>query len=154
MRVGEVRPLTDGEAALALEVFHGALDPSSVRIVCTPALFRPFVPGRLFRRDWIIYPQPRALRDYAVAPLGPMAVFVHELTHVWQAQSGVWLPWAKLRAGDGPRAYAYELGGRAFAQLNIEQQAMAVEHAFRLSRGGSAPHPREAYAGLFPFERV
>ena len=30
--------------------------------------------------------------------------------------------------------------------LNIEQQAMVVEDAFRLSRGGVAPHPQALYA--------
>ena len=29
---------------------------------------------------------------------------------------------------------------------------MAVEHAFRLSRGGGAPYGREVYASALPFE--
>ncbi len=30
--------------------------------------------------------------------------------------------------------------------MNIQQQAMVVEDAFRLSRGGEAPHPAGLYA--------
>jgi hypothetical protein len=32
--------------------------------------------------------------------------------------------------------------------MNIEQQAMVVEDAFRLSRGGHAPHAPELYAAI------
>lgn len=74
-------------------------------------------------------------------------MFVHELTHVWQAQRGVSLLIAKLRAGDSAAAYAYDLErGPGFAALNIEQQAVVVEDAFRLSRGGTAPHDARLYA--------
>jgi hypothetical protein len=76
-------------------------------------------------------------------------VMVHELTHVWQAQTGVNLALAKLRAGDGPEAYHYEPGfGLRFSDLNIEQQAMAVQHAFLASRGASTPFAPEAHAAL------
>jgi hypothetical protein len=77
------------------------------------------------------------------------AVFVHELTHVWQAQTGVWLPWAKLRAGDSQMSYAYDLAaGPGFAALNIEQQAMVVQHAFLASRGVQTPFPAGLYAEI------
>ena len=96
----------------------------------------------------------RALRaDFASpdTPLSVKAVFVHELTHIWQAQNGVSLLLGKLRAGDGPASYAYDLaGGAAFADLNIEQQAMVVQHAFVLRHGGQAPFPAEAYAAVLP----
>ena len=54
---------------------------------------------------------------------------------------------AKLRAGDSAASYAYDLTrGPEYPRLNIEQQAMVVEDAFRLSRGGAAPHPAAFYA--------
>ena len=73
-------------------------------------------------------------------------MFVHELTHVWQAQNGVSLLLAKIKAGDSAGSYAYDLEGAEFPQMNIEQQAMVVEHAFLASRGGKAPHLAQAYA--------
>jgi hypothetical protein len=134
-------------------VFGGALKPDRIRILAHPAPWpdRPFVPGWVFGRLWMVYTAASALADFSVGSLSRQAVFVHELVHVWQAQQGVLLPLAKLRAGDSRASYAYALGSRPFAALNIEQQAMVVEHAFRLSRGGRAPYPAEAYAEALPF---
>jgi ribosomal protein S18 acetylase RimI-like enzyme len=54
---------------------------------------------------------------------------------------------AKLKAGDSAAAYAYDLSVKPdFRRLNIEQQAMVVEHAFLASRGARAPHPAALYA--------
>ena len=65
---------------------------------------------------------------------------IHELVHVWQAQTGVNLLTAKLRAGDSAASYRYPIDRRLrLGRLNIEQQAMMVEHRFRLSRGGTVP---------------
>ncbi len=145
MRPGGLRTLTSGEAALAWELFGGGLDPEPVRIFAIPLWRRAFVPfGRL-----IVWPAAQAHADFARAPLPLQGVFVHELTHVWQAQSGVNLLTAKLRAGDGPGAYAYDLSKTCdFSSLNIEQQAMVFQHAFLAARGGFAPHEGEAYARI------
>lgn len=137
------RRLTAGERALAGEVFGEALDAARVRILALPLWPRAFVAGARL----MVWPAAGAWADFAAAPAPLQAVFVHELTHVWQAQSGVFLPLAKLRAGDGAAAYAYDLGdGQAFAARNIEQQAMIVQHAFLSARGHAAPHPAELYA--------
>ena len=143
MKPFAVRRLTPGERALAAEVFGGGLDAARVRILALPVWNRAFVAGP----GLIVWPAASAPRDFADAPLRRQAVFVHELTHVWQAQNGVLLLLAKLKAGDSARAYAYDLErGPEFARLNIEQQAMVVEHAFLASRGGPTPHPAKLYA--------
>lgn len=150
-RRGRWRRLTAGEAALAHEMFGDGLDPGRVRLFAQPLPWpvRAFVAGPRL----IVWPWRSALADFAAAgvPLSVQAVFVHELTHVWQAQNGVNLALAKLRAGDGARAYDYDLvGGPAFERMNIEQQAMVVQHAFVASRGGPAPYPADLYAGISP----
>lgn len=147
------RPLTAGERALAAAVFGTALDPGPVRLLAAGwPLTRAFVPGRWLGRDWIVWPAAGLPPDIAAASLKPQATLVHELVHVWQAQQGVLLPWAKLRAGDGSKAYRYPTdGGCAWGGLNIEQQAMVVEHAFRLSRGGRAPAAAAFYRAVAPF---
>jgi hypothetical protein len=148
-RRGRWRPLTAGEAALGAELFGDQLNPGIVRLFAQPLSWpvRAFVAGPRL----IVWPWRAALADFSAAdaPLAVQAVFVHELTHVWQAQNGVNLLLAKLRAGDGRRAYDYDLtGGPDFAQLNIEQQAMVVQHAFTARRGGRTPYSAEVYAGL------
>ena len=149
------RALTPGERALAAEVFGEALDPEPVRLLAAPWPFeRAFVPGTWFGRQWIVWPRRSLPADFAAAPLGLQAVLVHELVHVWQAQQGVDLLAGKLRAGDHPAAYAYPVSdGCAWCDLNIEQQAMLVEHRFRLSRGGSVPADDAFYARVSPFDR-
>lgn len=90
-----------------------------------------------------------AWRDFTEAPLAVLAVFVHELVHVWQAQNGVNLILAKLRAGDRAQSYAYDLSdNRDFPMLNIEQQAMIVQDAFTAARGGPAPYESQAYSAI------
>lgn len=139
------RRLTAGERALAVEMFGSGLDAARVRILAIPVWNRAFVAGP----RWIVWPAATLPRDFAApeVPLGVQAVFVHELTHVWQAQRGVSLVLGKIKAGDSVRSYHYDLrGDRTFDAMNIEQQAMVVEHAFLASRGGETPHPARLYA--------
>lgn len=138
-----IRRLTPGERALASEVFGAGLDSRRVRILALPAWSRAFVAGP----QLIVWPARGAWTDFATAPLAAQATFVHELTHVWQAQRGVRLLLAKIKAGDSDAAYAYDLTGeRSFSEMNIEQQAMVVEHAFLAARGAAVQHPPELYA--------
>jgi hypothetical protein len=142
-----LRRLTEGERALAAEVFGTALQAARVRILALPLWSRAFVAGP----GLMVWPARSAPRDFSApsTPLGVQAVFVHELTHVWQAQRGVVLLLAKLRAGDRAETYAYDLAaGPGFEAMNIEQQAMVVEHAFLAARGGQTPHPAADYAAL------
>lgn len=134
------RPLTAGEIALAREMFGEALDCAPVRLWAQPFGFpRIFVAGRWFGRDWIIWPKAQLLDDYAApgVPVAQAATLVHELAHVWQAQTGVNLALAKLKAGDSPDSYSYEITpATRWSDLNIEQQARAVEDEFRRRRNG------------------
>ena len=143
MRPLTLRRLTAGERGLAAEMFGAGLDAARVRILAIPLWKRAFVAGP----GLIVWPAAGAARDFAAAPLRQQALFVHELTHVWQAQHGISLLLAKLKAGDSPASYAYELTGDAdFTRLNIEQQAMVVEHAFLAARGARTPYPGDLYA--------
>lgn len=139
------RALTDGERRMSDAVFGDALDCDRVRILSLPVWRRPFVPGGRL----IVWPAATAVADFSTASLAVRAVLIHELVHVWQAQAGVFLPFAKLRAGDGPAAYVYDLtDGRSFAALNIEQQAMVIQHAYTVRHGGPAPFQAAAYSRI------
>ena len=145
MKPLSLRRLTEGEAALGHEVFGRRLEPRPIRILSQPLWPRAFAAGSRL----MVFPQTAAAADFSQAPLGLQGLFVHELTHVWQAQQGVGLLWAKIRCGDGPAAYAYDLmSGHSFGDLNIEQQAMVVQHAFLASRRVAAPFPALAYGAF------
>ena len=148
------RPLTDREIALACGVFGGAIDPGPVRIH-----HRRWFP--LHPRDAIMapdghlwcHPQGRLWRAcYASAPVAMQALFVHELVHVWQAQTrGRWyLPLMRHPFC----SYRYALRpGRPFARYGIEQQAEIVADAFLLARGVAKPNgpDLEDYRAVIPF---
>ena len=145
MRPLALRPLSAAERALAAEVFGAGLDVGPIRILALPFWRRAFVAGP----GLMVWPVAEAAADFAAAPLRLQATFIHELAHVWQAQNGVFLPLAKLRAGDSAAAYAYDLvAGPPFAALNIEQQASVVEHAFLASRGATTPFAPGLYAEI------
>lgn len=150
-----IRALTEGERALAAEVFADDLKLDDIRILPAPwPLTRAFVPGRWFGRDWIVWPRRTLVDDIAAADLNRQATLIHELVHVWQAQQGVNLLTGKLRAGDGKAAYVYAVSDDcSWAGLNIEQQAMMVEHRFRLSRGATVPADRAFYDRVCPIGR-
>lgn len=150
-----MRPLTSGEAALARDVFGDDLRLEHIRFLPAPwPLTRAFVPGRWFGSDWIVWPRRTLPDDASAASLRTQAIFIHELVHVWQAQQGLNLLTSKLRAGDGPGAYAYPLDdGCEWGRLNIEQQAMIVEHRFLLSRGGRVPADQAFYDRVCPLAR-
>jgi hypothetical protein len=145
MKPLRLRRLTAAERALGEEMFGDGLDAGRVRLLALPVWNRAFVAGPAL----MIWPAAEALEDFGAASVGVQAIFVHELTHVWQAQHGVRLLLAKLKAGDSDAAYAYDLaGGPDFAHLNIEQQAMVVEHAFLATRGAATPCDPELYENM------
>jgi hypothetical protein len=145
MRPGDIRTLTPGERALTREVFAGAIDLARLRLFAIPLWRRAFVPNG----GWIVWPGHAAPQDFAAVPLGDQAVFVHELTHVWQAQCGVNLILGKVRAGDGAQAYDYDLSETGdFRSLNIEQQAMVVQDAFLAARGVRMAYESAAYSAI------
>lgn len=150
-----IRALTEGEKALAIEALGANVRLETVRFFPTPWPFnRAFVPGRWFGREWIAWPAAQLLPDYAAAPLRLQAVFVHEMVHIWQAQNGVNLLTGKLRAGDSQASYRYPISDDCLWDgLNIEQQAMVVEHRFRLSRGERMPADGSFYDRVCPLRR-
>lgn len=147
-----IRALTPGEAVLAKDAFGDALRCETIRFLSSLwPLDRAFVPGRWFGREWIVWPGRTLPPDISTAPLKLQATFIHEMTHVWQAQQGVNLLTGKLKAGDSIASYEYPVGmDCTWAGLNIEQQAMVVEHRFRLGRGGTVPAGPEFYDRVCP----
>ena len=151
-----MRGLTSGERRLARLALGDAVRLDSVRLIGSPWPFdRAFVPGTVMGRDWVVWPARSLPADISVAPMAVQATLIHELVHVWQAQGGVNLLIAKLKAGDGSAAYGYVADDDCrWDGLNIEQQAMAVEHRFRRSRGQTTPGDDAFYARICPFEAV
>ena len=84
------RPLTAGEIELARSVFGDAIDYSQVRLV--RGKWWPFQPRNAAMAPMgNIYFHPDGggwSDDFSTEPLGRQGFFIHEMTHVWQAQKG------------------------------------------------------------------
>jgi hypothetical protein len=150
------RPLTGGEVALARSVFGDAIDYQRVRIV--RGRWWPLQPrNTAMAPDGNIYfhlEGPHWSPDFAPEPLHRQGLFIHEMTHVWQAQKGG--RWYLPLIRHPFCRYRYRLvPGRSFRRYGIEQQAEIVRHIFLLRRGGPAPGapPLAALEALIPFAR-
>ncbi|WP_380878242.1 hypothetical protein ACFB49_16200 [Sphingomonas sp. DBB INV C78] len=134
----ESRPLSAGEQALAASMFGGAIDYDRVRL--HRRKWWPLQPrGVVMAPDGHIWFHPQSpywWADFSVAPLAAQGLFIHEMTHVWQAQTrGRW--WLPLMRHPFCR-YGYRIrDGWPLDRYGVEQQAEIVRHAFLLR----ADHP-------------
>src|SRR5574338_299319 len=147
----EKRAMTSGEIALARSMFGDSIDYSKVRMV--RGKWWPLHPRNAAMApmgDIWFHPEGGAWsEDFSQETLDRQGFFIHELTHVWQAQAKgrFYLP---LMRHPFCR-YDYRLRpGQAFDRYGLEQQAEIVRHAFLASRGAQVPRcpPRS----LLPFE--
>jgi hypothetical protein len=160
------RALTAGEIALARSVFGDAIDYAPVRIRARKwAFFQPrqivMAPmGHLhFHPDGGLYcddfscPPASGVGDDDGDRLRTQGLFLHEMTHVWQAQKrGRWY----LVLMRHPFAtYSYSLKpGWPLARYGLEQQAEIVRHYWLLTQGiciAGAPD-LAAYRAILPKE--
>ena len=130
------RPLTAGEIELARSMFGDAIDYGRVRII--RGKWWPLQPrGIVMAPTGNIHFHPTDQRwseDFSKTPLELQGLLIHELTHVWQAQTRgrFYLP---LMRHPFCR-YAYDLKpGWSFESYGLEQQAEIVRHAFLARRG-------------------
>lgn len=78
--------------------------------------------------------------------------FIHEMTHVWQAQRGG--KWYLPLMRHPFCRYGYDImPGRPFQRYGLEQQAEIVRHAFLMLKGArvEGKPPLHVYEELLPF---
>jgi hypothetical protein len=147
------RPLTLGETALAHLIFGDAIDYAAVRIV--NRRWFPFQPREtLMAPDGHIWIPPQSsawCEDFSSASLSMQGLFIHEMTHVWQAQRGG--RWYLPLMRHPFCRYAYVLRpNKPFRRYGIEQQAEIVRHAW-FARHGGGRNASELEA-ILPFRRA
>jgi hypothetical protein len=130
------RPLTMGEIELARSVFGDAIDYRRVRLVRRK--WWPFQPkGIVMAPTGNIHFHPDSplwSEDFSRERLSLQALFIHEMTHVWQAQTRGRFYLVLMRH---PFCrYSYQLvEGRPFDRYGLEQQAEMLRHRFLADRG-------------------
>ena len=149
-----VRSLTDGERALAAAMFGTAIDYDAVTV--RRGKWFPFQPrGTVMAPCGHIHIHPRSdlwRDDFAAAHVALQGLFLHEMTHVWQAQQRgkYYLP---LMRHPFCR-YSYSLKpGWALERYGLEQQAEIVRHTFLLRNRMQVPGapPLAAFQAILPF---
>jgi hypothetical protein len=128
------RALTPAERALSTSMFGTAIDLDKVRML--RRRWWPFQPRNVVmapRGHIHFHPEGNSYHTcFGTADLDDQALFIHEMVHVWQHQSGLSLI---LRRHPFCR-YNYEFEpGKPFARYGIEQQAEIARHVFLLRRG-------------------
>ncbi len=136
------RPLTTGEIALLKPIFRDGIDYTKVHVINNSFPLQPenvymtprghvYAPGDLWQSDF-------STRN--------RAVFVHEMTHVWQYANGMDLigqgvvEFTKYR-GQYEKAYPYELAPeRDLVEYGMEQQASIIEDYFVINVEHGGPH--------------
>ena len=131
------RHLTSGEREMARIVFGEAIDYAPVTV--NRRKWFPFQPPKyVMSPDGHIWVHPGApekwAEDYSTARAGLQELFIHEMTHVWQAQTkGRW--YLPLMRHPFCR-YDYQfVPGKPFEWYGLEQQAEIVAHTFLARRG-------------------
>jgi hypothetical protein len=147
------RALTAGEVALARSVFGDAIDYAPIRLEKRKwAFFQP--------RETVMAPtgtihfHPAGTRyraDFSCGDLDDQGLLIHELTHIWQSQCGIFLP---LRRHPFCRYHYAIRPGLPLHRYGIEQQAEIVRHTFVLRHGGfvRGALPLATYESILPFK--
>lgn len=152
--MGGERPLTQGECILVADVFGAAIECAPVRI--RRRRWFPFQPANVVMAPCgHLHFHPRSPLyhdDFASASPLLQGLFIHEMVHVWQAQTkGRWyLPLMRHPLC----RYDYTLKpGWPLGRYGIEQQAEIVRHAFLLKRGWRVPSAvsLDSYRAILPF---
>jgi hypothetical protein len=150
----KVRHLTQGERALVRAMFGDAIDCD--RVTIRRRKFYPLHPrNALMAPTGHIYAHPRSdlwSDDYSGESIGLQAMFIHELTHVWQAQTRGRFYLPLMRHPFCRYRYAFQ-PGKPFAHYGIEQQAEIVRHIFVLRQGRHVPDapPLQQLEAILPF---
>ncbi len=137
-RAKQSRNLTGAERILAASIFGTAIDYDEVRL--HRGKWWPFQPTKtLMAPDGAIWFHPEGpywCADFGDAQIKLQGLFLHEMTHIWQHQSGIYLP---LKRHPLCR-YDYTIQpGWTLNRYGLEQQAEIVRHVFLLRQGIAVP---------------
>lgn len=150
--MSSVRPLSEAEIALSRSVFGGAIDYAKVQVFNRK--WWPFQHRRVaMAPDGNLWFNPKGslyCDDFCERPIERQGLFIHEMTHVWQHQTGINLilkrhPFCRYDYAIKP--------GWTLKDYGLEQQAEIVRHTFMLRAGESVPGAPalKVYETILPF---
>ncbi|WHU82110.1 type IV secretion protein Rhs (plasmid) [Pantoea agglomerans pv. betae] len=133
---GSQRLLTPGEIALAKSIFGNSI--VYPRVWIHHASYFPFKlqgrntamspNGELYFRDWYC-------ENFSIQSFQFQHLFIHEMSHVWQYQRGIWVRMRGLVSGFVSYEYSFE-DNKNLLDYRLEQQAQIIADYFLLSKFG------------------
>jgi len=136
----ESRALTEGEIAMSRTVFGDAIDYSQVRMIRRK--WWPLQPrNTIMAPSGNLHFHPKGNEwsdDFSKEPIPLQGLFIHEMTHVWQAQRRGRFYLVLMRHPFCRYDYAVRAGW-PLERYGLEQQAEIVSHAFLMRRGMGVP---------------
>lgn len=130
------RSLTAGEQRLILSEFGNQVDTSRVTIKHKPHIFRN-TRARVLG-DTITFSNDSYLSDFSTGTAAERALFVHEITHIWQRHGSQTLPIVRAAIEQLRRdTYSYSLDpSRSLESYRMEQQAQIVQDFYFMRQIG------------------
>jgi hypothetical protein len=132
------RPLTQGEIELSRSMFGDAIDYGAVKLV--RGKWWPFQPkGIVMAPTGNIHFHPNSplwSEDFCKERLSLQGLFIHEMTHVWQAQTRGRFYLVMMRHPFCRYGYRM-IEGRRFDRYGLEQQAEMVRDCFLAGCGNA-----------------
>jgi hypothetical protein len=140
-----VRGLTAGELNQARWMFGDTVNFTIVQIHRGKYAFWQPDNTAMAPNGHVYFPAPIYHADFSINA-STMWLLIHELTHVWQVQSGVWLKFRRVVLEGGVYDYGQLSPTRELQSYTVEQQGSIVADWFRLRHRLGAHHGSGALA--------
>jgi hypothetical protein len=125
-----VRELTSGELREARWIYRASINFATVRIHRGKWAFWQPDNTAMAPNGHVYFPAPIYRADFS-ATADSMSFLIHELGHIWQTQSGVWLKLNRMLQG-GVYDYGALAADADLKSFKIEQQASIIADWYRL----------------------
>ncbi|MBN9928503.1 type IV secretion protein Rhs [Pantoea agglomerans] len=132
-----LRLLTSGEKNLAQTVFGSSIQWNKVWVHCESYL--PFgLQGKfvgMTPNGEMYFRKETYLKDFSLSSKSNQHFFMHEMTHVWQHQHGMWVRTRGVFSWASNYKYTID-PNKSLSKYSMEQQAQIIADYFLLKRYG------------------
>lgn len=132
------RRIGPNELSEARAIFRSAINYSNFWII--RGRYFIFQPENVaMAPDGNIYFPPKIYRDDFTITISGMALLLHEMTHVWQVQKGVWLKTRRLLLDFDDYDYVLD-PAKNLQDYKVEEQGSIIEDYYLIKNGFTGRH--------------
>lgn len=132
------RRITAAELGESRPIFRNAINYSDFKII-RGYYFALQPDNTAMAPNGNIYFPPKIYHDDFTIRVGAMALLLHEMTHVWQVQNGVWLITRRLFWDFGDYDYVLDPAKR-LQDYKVEEQGSIIEDYYLIKNGYKGRH--------------